>query len=85
MESQSQKKLVPIATMVLCRSYFGESRNPDTILNEASFGEGKAMDNFTFGVTMMVCGMGGTILTLYVLSLIMRLLGKLFPEKKEGK
>jgi Na+-transporting methylmalonyl-CoA/oxaloacetate decarboxylase gamma subunit len=43
------------------------------------------MDNFTFGVTMMVCGMGGTILTLYILSLIMRLLGKFFPEKKGGK
>jgi len=43
------------------------------------------MDNFTFGVTMMVCGMGGTILTLYIMSLIMRLLGKLFPEKKEVK
>jgi hypothetical protein len=42
------------------------------------------MDNFTFGVTMMVCGMGGTILTLYIMSLIMSLLGKLFPEKKEG-
>ena len=43
------------------------------------------MDNFTFGVTMMVCGMGGTLLTLWILSLIMRLLGKAFPEKKEGK
>jgi len=43
------------------------------------------MDNFTFGVTMMVCGMGGTILTLYILSLIMILLGKLFPERKEVK
>ncbi|MBN2031850.1 MAG: OadG family protein [Deltaproteobacteria bacterium] len=43
------------------------------------------MDNFTFGVTMMVCGMGGTILTLWVLSLIMSLLGKAFPEKKEEK
>jgi Na+-transporting methylmalonyl-CoA/oxaloacetate decarboxylase gamma subunit len=42
------------------------------------------MDNFTFGVTMMVCGMGGTILTLYIMSLIMRLLGKFFHEKKEG-
>ena len=34
---------------------------------------------------MVVCGMGGTILTLWILSLIMRLLGKLFPAKKEGK
>jgi len=43
------------------------------------------MDNLTFGITMMVCGMGGTILTLWLLSLIMRLLGKIFPEKKEEK
>lgn len=44
------------------------------------------MDNWTFGVTMMVCGMGGTILTLYVMSLIMRLLGKFFPfEKEQGE
>ena len=41
------------------------------------------MDNFTFGVTMMVCGMGGTILTLWIMSLIMSLLGKVFPFKKE--
>jgi hypothetical protein len=45
----------------------------------------EAMDNFTFGVTMMVCGMGGTILTLWILSLVMALLGKIFPEKKEEK
>ena len=43
------------------------------------------MDNCTFGVTMMICGMGGTILTLWILSLVMRLLGKVFPEKKGGK
>jgi hypothetical protein len=61
------------------------SRKSNTILNQGFLKEGKAMDNFTFGVTMMVCGMGGTILTLYILSLIMRLLGKFFPEKKEGK
>jgi hypothetical protein len=41
------------------------------------------MDNWTFGVTMMVVGMGGTILTLYIMSLIMSLLGKLFPYRKE--
>ncbi|RJR52444.1 MAG: hypothetical protein C4576_02595 [Desulfobacteraceae bacterium] len=41
------------------------------------------MDNWTFGITMMVCGMGGTILTLWVMSLIMALMGKLFPFKKE--
>ena len=41
------------------------------------------MDNLTFGITMLICGMGGTILTLYIMSLIMSLLGKLFPYKKE--
>jgi hypothetical protein len=41
------------------------------------------MDNFTFGITMMVCGMGGTILTLWIMSLIMSLLGKIFPYNME--
>jgi hypothetical protein len=43
------------------------------------------MDNFTFGITMLVCGMGGTILTLFIMSLVMGLLGKLFPEKPAKK
>ena len=46
------------------------------------------MDNFTFGITMLICGMGGTLLTLWIMSLVMALLGRLFPEvpeqKKEG-
>ena len=29
------------------------------------------MDNFTFGVTMLVAGMGGTLVTLGLLSLMM--------------
>jgi len=41
------------------------------------------MDNVTFGVTMLVCGMGGTILTLWIMSLVMSALGKIFPYKKE--
>jgi len=43
------------------------------------------MDNVTFGITMLVCGMGGTIAALWVLSLIMELLGRLFPVKPEKK
>jgi Na+-transporting methylmalonyl-CoA/oxaloacetate decarboxylase gamma subunit len=43
------------------------------------------MDNFTFGMTMLICGMGGTLLTLWILSLVMTLLGRLFPERPEGK
>jgi len=41
------------------------------------------MDNWTFGVTMVVVGMGGTVLTLWILSAIMSVLKKAFPLKKE--
>lgn len=41
------------------------------------------LDNFTFGVTMLVAGMGGTLLTLWIMSLIMAALGKIFPVKEE--
>jgi Na+-transporting methylmalonyl-CoA/oxaloacetate decarboxylase gamma subunit len=43
------------------------------------------MDNFTFGVTMLVCGMGGTLLTLWIMSLVMTALGKLFPYNSDEK
>jgi Na+-transporting methylmalonyl-CoA/oxaloacetate decarboxylase gamma subunit len=42
------------------------------------------MDNVTFGVTMLVAGMGGTLVTLGLLSLMMTALGKLFPYKEES-
>lgn len=41
------------------------------------------MDNWTFGVTMLVVGMGGTLLTLGIMSVIIELLKKIFPYKKE--
>jgi len=41
------------------------------------------MDKWTFGVTMLVVGMGGTLLTLGIMSLIIALLKKIFPYKKE--
>lgn len=41
------------------------------------------LDNFTFGVTMLVAGMGGTLLTLWIMSMIMAALGKIFPVKEE--
>jgi hypothetical protein len=42
------------------------------------------MDNWTFGITMLIVGMGGTVLTLWILSLLMSLLKKIFPLKKAG-
>jgi hypothetical protein len=41
------------------------------------------MDNWTFGITMIIVGMGGTLLTLWILSVIMSVLKKAFPLKKE--
>jgi Na+-transporting methylmalonyl-CoA/oxaloacetate decarboxylase gamma subunit len=41
------------------------------------------MDNWTFGITMIVVGMGGTLLTLWILSLLMTVLKKTFPYRKE--
>jgi Na+-transporting methylmalonyl-CoA/oxaloacetate decarboxylase gamma subunit len=42
------------------------------------------VDNLTFGITMVVVGMGGTLLTLWILSLLMVALKKLFPLKAEN-
>jgi hypothetical protein len=41
------------------------------------------MDNWTFGITMIIVGMGGTVLTLWILSLVMTFLKKIFPLGKE--
>ena len=43
------------------------------------------MDNFTFGITMLICGMGGTLVTLWIMSIVMAALGKIFPYKPEEK
>ena len=43
------------------------------------------MDKFTFGMTMLLMGMGGTILTLGLISAIICLLKKIFPLKNEDK
>jgi len=40
------------------------------------------MDKWTFGFTMLVVGMGGTIATLILFSLVMAGLKKVFPYKK---
>jgi len=47
------------------------------------------MDNFTFGITMTVVGMGSTLFSLWFLTLVINLLKRLFPyreseEKEKG-
>jgi Na+-transporting methylmalonyl-CoA/oxaloacetate decarboxylase gamma subunit len=41
------------------------------------------MKDMAFGLTMTAAGMGVTFITLYLLTLIIRLLNKLFPYKEE--
>jgi Na+-transporting methylmalonyl-CoA/oxaloacetate decarboxylase gamma subunit len=41
------------------------------------------MDNWTFGFTMLIVGMGGTVAALSVLALIMGLLKKIFPVREK--
>jgi hypothetical protein len=37
------------------------------------------VDKWSFGFTMMIVGMGGTLLTLWILSLVMDVLKRAFP------
>jgi Na+-transporting methylmalonyl-CoA/oxaloacetate decarboxylase gamma subunit len=39
--------------------------------------------DWTFGLTMTIAGMGVTFITLYLLTLLIRLLNKLFPHKED--
>jgi Na+-transporting methylmalonyl-CoA/oxaloacetate decarboxylase gamma subunit len=41
-------------------------------------------DKWAFGLTLMIVGMGGTFLTLWVLGLVMDLLKKLLPIKESS-
>ena len=41
------------------------------------------MDNWSFGITMTVVGMGGTLLSLSIFSLTMSILKRLFPYEAE--
>lgn len=43
------------------------------------------MDNFTFGLTVAIVGMGGTMLSLWLLSLLMDLIKRIFPYKESNK
>lgn len=42
------------------------------------------MDNMTFGLTMLLVGMGGTLLTLWILAILIGLLCRLCQPKSEG-
>ena len=43
------------------------------------------MENLEFGLTMTVVGMGGTLIILYLISLVVNVLNKIIPYREEGK
>ena len=43
------------------------------------------MSNPVFGLTMLVVGMGGTLVTLFLLTLVIRVLTVLFPVRPDDK
>ena len=43
------------------------------------------MDNLSFGLTMMIVGVGGTFLTLWILGLAVDLLKKIYPLQAQDE
>lgn len=43
------------------------------------------MNNLTFGITMLVVGMGGTLATLFLITLCIRALVIFFPVRPDHK
>ena len=42
------------------------------------------MENLQFGLTMTAVGMGGTLIILYLISLVVNALNKIIPYREEG-
>jgi Na+-transporting methylmalonyl-CoA/oxaloacetate decarboxylase gamma subunit len=42
------------------------------------------LSSFTFGWTMMVLGMGVTLITLFLLTIVIRILIKMFPYRENN-
>jgi len=43
------------------------------------------METYTFGLTLLVVGMGGTLVVLYLLTLLIRALTTIFPASADKK
>jgi Na+-transporting methylmalonyl-CoA/oxaloacetate decarboxylase gamma subunit len=46
--------------------------------------EGPQMDTWTFGWTLALIGMAGTMFVLWILSLLILLIRKIFPQQSEA-
>jgi Na+-transporting methylmalonyl-CoA/oxaloacetate decarboxylase gamma subunit len=50
-----------------------------------TYSESKNMSNWEFGLTLTVFGMGGTLIILFLISLVVDVLNKCLPYKEEAK
>ncbi len=55
------------------------------VLNPHQSAKEVTMGKWDFGITMMLVGMGGTLLTLWILILLMGLLKRIFPISQENE
>jgi Na+-transporting methylmalonyl-CoA/oxaloacetate decarboxylase gamma subunit len=49
------------------------------------YSESKNMSNWEFGLTLTVFGMGGTLIILFLISVVMDVLIKFLPYREEAK
>jgi hypothetical protein len=45
----------------------------------------ETIDNVTFSVVMIVVGMGGTLITLWIITLLINLMKAIFPAEPKNK
>lgn len=64
----------PVAGLMIRRRFVSRRTGGEEVDN---------VDNFSFGLSMTVVGMGGTLLSLWVLALFMSALKRLFPCKPD--
>ena len=63
----------------------GENLFPDSQDMPGTYSERKNMSNLEFGLTLTVFGMGGTLIILFLISLVVDVLNKCLPYKEEAK
>ena len=60
-----------------------QSSNNPAVLFAVNFRRSSKMDTWTFGWTLALIGMGGTMLVLWLLSLLILLIKKVFPYQPD--
>ena len=63
----------------------GENLFPDPQDMPGTCSERKNMSNLEFGLTLTVFGMGGTLVILFLISLVVDVLNKCLPYKEDAK